>query len=402
MEVPAPSWADQMDYTDGLAERDEDAARFQLGLHQGEEDVLDLGLEVHGLSDDDEELCSGQDTPAAAQVDQDDMSFLSLCRRAAQKLEVEWPAPPPAQKPSRFAGFFLPTEPTAVKNRLPMFPDFVSELTSSWNKPLSTRVTVPGFGQYLDLEGAEKAGLVSLPPMEPSLAAYLAPSHNHGVSGPTTLPSKPCRFSAAQLEKIYKAQATTARALSSISMLQTYQAMSLAELGAQVPPGSPLLPLLNEVRITADYILRASRCAALSLGRGLASTVVAQRHLWLTLSDVPDRDRAAYLDEPVMAAGLFGQSLDVIQAKFELRKKQAEALRCIIPRRDVRPKPSTSTKPAAHPPPAKRATLPGSLSTQSAQPQNHGQAPRHSAWSKGPPPGLQKGSTSRRKKTQSS
>ncbi|XP_013874757.1 uncharacterized protein LOC106525168 [Austrofundulus limnaeus] len=150
--------------------------------------------------------------------------------------------------------------------------------------------------------------------------------------------------------------------------------MALAELGAQVLAESPLLPLLNEIRLTADYILRASHSVALSLGRGMASTMVAQRHLWLTLSDIPDRDRATYLDEPVMAAGLFGQSLEVIQAKFELRKKQAEALRCIIPRRDSRPKTSTQ-KPATQPPPVKRTVLPGSLGTQPPQPHNHGQPP---------------------------
>ena len=54
----------------------------------------------------------------------------------------------------------------------------------------------------------------------------------------------------------------------------------------------------------------------------MASTVVAQRHLWLTLSAVSDRDRAVYLDKPESADGLFGQSRDAIQAKFELRKKK--------------------------------------------------------------------------------
>lgn len=70
----------------------------------------------------------------------------------------------------------------------------------------------------------------------------------------------------------------------------------------------------------------------LSFGRGMASTVVAQRHLWLTLLDVPEKDRAVYLDEPVSAEGLFGKSLDAIQAKFETRQKQTETLRSIIPR----------------------------------------------------------------------
>lgn len=49
--------------------------------------------------------------------------------------------------------------------------------------------------------------------------------------------------------------------------------------GALVPSGSPLIPLLNEVRITANYFLRVSPCSGLSLGRRMASMLVAQRHL---------------------------------------------------------------------------------------------------------------------------
>ena len=136
-----------------------------------------------------------------------------------------------------------------------MFPDFVVEHTSTWNKPLSTRATVPSYGQFLDLDGAEKAGLVKPPPIEVSLAAYLALAKNRGVGGPTTLPPKHCRFSTSQLEKIYQTQASTAHALSSITILQTYQAMCLAELGSRMPPDRPLSPLLNEVRVATDYIL---------------------------------------------------------------------------------------------------------------------------------------------------
>ncbi|XP_013884026.1 kynureninase [Austrofundulus limnaeus] len=291
-----------------------DETQFLLYLNQEEDDVLEMEQEVLSLSEDDEEPYPAHSTPAAAKVDQDS-SFWSLSHRAAAKLE----------------------------HRLPMFPDFVSELTSSWSKPLSIRPFVPGQGQYLDVEGADQAGLVSIPLMEPPLATYLAQSHNQVVSGPTLFPSKVCRFSSAQLEKIYKAQGNTALALSSFTMLQTFQAMDLAELAAQMLQENPLLPLLNEIRLVSDHILRVSRCAALALGKGMVSTVVAQRHLWLTFSDVPDKDRVAYLDEPITPTGLFGQVLDVIQTKFEQRKKQAEAFRCIIPRRDSRPKaPSTS------------------------------------------------------------
>lgn len=107
--------------------------------------------------------------------------------------------------------------------------------------------------------------------------------------------------------------------------------MRLAEFGSLVPPDGPLAPPLNEVRNNTNYILHVSHCAALSLGRGMAPTGVAQRHLWLTLSDDPKRDRAVYMDELVSADGLFGHSLKAIQAMLELQKKDTEALRSIIP-----------------------------------------------------------------------
>lgn len=150
----------------------------------------------------------------AAPAVQADISFFSLCHCATEKLEVDWPLPPLAQNTSLFIGFFLLHEPMTIKNCLPMFPDFLSEFTSSWNKPLSTHVTVPAYGQYMDLEGAEKAGLGGPPPMDLSLAANLALSHNQGVGGAPTLPSKHCRFSSSQLNKSYCAQAGAAHVLS--------------------------------------------------------------------------------------------------------------------------------------------------------------------------------------------
>ena len=59
----------------------------------------------------------------------------------------------------------------------------------------------------------------------------------------------------------------------------------------------PLLVLVTGYTRSAIFIcflwfLCLDMSTQLSLGRGMASTVVAQKHLWLTLSHVPDRDRA--------------------------------------------------------------------------------------------------------------
>ena len=186
-----------------------------LTSYHEDDDVLDIGLDVQGLSEDEQEpLSSGQHAAAAASIDQVDTSFLSLCCRAAEKLDVDWPSTRLAQKPSRFSGFFLPPE------RLSGITCLCSLILSRSSPDMEQTTVYPRHGARLWtvfgpgwMDGAEKAGLVNPPPME----ASLAPAQNHGVSGPTMLPSKHCRFSASQLEKIYRTQATMARALSYVS-----------------------------------------------------------------------------------------------------------------------------------------------------------------------------------------
>ena len=121
--VPTGDWAEHMEFVDGLAELEpeppESAGQLplQLAAPQDEEDVLDICLDVHGLSEDEQDaLASGQYATDTTPVGDGDTSFFSLYRRAAEELEVDWPAAAPAQKQSRFAGFYLPQEPTATKN----------------------------------------------------------------------------------------------------------------------------------------------------------------------------------------------------------------------------------------------------------------------------------------------
>lgn len=62
--------------------------------------------------------------------------------------------------------------------------------------------------------------------MELFLVAYLTPFHNQGMGSHATLPSKHCRISASELDKIYWQQAGNR----SVVMLQAYQAMTPSSL----------------------------------------------------------------------------------------------------------------------------------------------------------------------------
>lgn len=108
------------------------------------------------------------------------------------------------------------------------------------------------------------------------------PQCNLCVVGSAMLPSKVLYITGAKKKKIYQSQPSRDHALSSVAMFQMHQAMCLAEVGKSFPPESPLIGLLNEVKNA--HSLLVSCCAVLSLGRGMPSTVMAQRHLSPVLS----------------------------------------------------------------------------------------------------------------------
>ena len=115
-------------------------------------------------------MSPGQYPTTAVSVNQDN-TFFSLFCCTAEQLKMDWPSPSPPQKLSGLAGLYLPLELTMFKNRLPIYPDFVTELTSTWNKPLSTWVhrlrpefksTVPSWQLSVVLEALCGSTLLSL------------------------------------------------------------------------------------------------------------------------------------------------------------------------------------------------------------------------------------------------
>lgn len=350
-----PSWGEQMDTVLPLSELEvmqEDPSGFTVENSEARvfcDDEISLTASGTYSEEDTGAVCEEESEELAQalgavdvhpEADGSTPALFELCRRAAVHLDVSWPASPPLQQQTRLAGkYFLPQPQSTVKHKLPIFPDFVTELTRSWSSPKAP-ASLP-FTQFLDLEGMETAGLTNIPPMDETLAYHLAPKANMASNKPA-LPSKQCRFSASQLEKIYRAQGLSARALNTASMLQAYQAEKLQDLHHALSKGENATAILDEVRRTADFILRLSSTAASALGKGMAETVVAQRHLWLTLTELPDGQRSEFLYQPVEPFGLFGHALEKIQTRCDLRKKQEEALCFSLPRRYY-PQPKSSS-----------------------------------------------------------
>ncbi len=113
-----------------------------------------------------------------------------------------------------------------------------------------------------------------MPKVEQTLASYLSPH----VASSLKAPALP-------------AAGQAGACLHTMSVLQAYQADLLKELDEREQVSSDDIA---ELRRTADLSLRATKETGRAIGRSMAAMVAAERHLWLTLSDMKDKDRAAY------------------------------------------------------------------------------------------------------------
>ncbi len=83
----------------------------------------------------------------------------------------------------------------------------------------------------------------------------------------------------------------------------------------------------------------------------MAALVAAERHLWLTLSDMKDKDRVFLMDAPLAPSGLFGDAINSVVDRYQEARKQAAAFQRFRPRRSIalgaagreQPQPCTSS-----------------------------------------------------------
>ncbi len=65
----------------------------------------------------------------------------------------------------------------------------------------------------------------------------------------------------------------------------------------------------------------------------MASLVVLERHLWLTLTEIKDADRVSFLDAPISPSGLFGPAVKGFAERFTQAQKASQAMRHFLPKR---------------------------------------------------------------------
>ena len=314
---------------------------------------------------------------ARASIERELMRVLAL---AAASLGLEWSAPKLPSR-TRLDGSFLPGERTSPESKpAPFLPELHEEVAKAWNAPFSTRTRSSVSPAFASVDGAQDRGYLSLPPVEQAIATHLCPP-SAGRRTKPVLPSKACRTTSTLLTRIFSAAGQAASALHTMATLQIFQGDLLRRLDEIGPEDV----CIADLRSASDLSLRATKAAAQAVGRCMASATVAERHLWLTLTEMGDSERNAFLDAPLSPAGLFGSSLSEFVERFSEAQKASQAFKHFLPKRSsstaAREKPASRSSQPQPPPSAsssqrqQRSSQPRSRST-SRRPTHRGPRPR--------------------------
>ncbi len=266
---------------------------------------------------------SGQEArPSAAYSE-----LVDVLSRATEKLTLDWPDEPRESRASKLDDrFLIGAHSKPERRKLPFFNDMHREISSSWKQPFSSRLT----NAAANLVGSVEQGYTAMPVIEDTLASHLSPSLAPSWKSRPLLPSKPCRTTSALIGKSYIVAGQAGMALHTMAILQAYQADVLKEMDE----GTGLTPeAVKELRRATDLALRATKHTARAVGRSMAASVAAERHLWLNLTEIREKEKVFLMDAPISQSELFGEVVSAVVDKFRSAKTQSAALKQFMPRR---------------------------------------------------------------------
>lgn len=100
--------------------------------------------------------------------------------------------------------------------------------------------------------------------------------------------------------------------LHTMAVLQAYQADLLKDLDQ----GQGLTSdAVSELRRTTDLAFRATKQTAATVGRSMVEMVATERHLWVNLADIMEKEKGFCLDALVSLSELFSTSVEAVAGK---------------------------------------------------------------------------------------
>ncbi len=124
--------------------------------------------------------------------------------------------------------------------------------------------------------------------------------------------------------KSYMAAGQAGAALHTMAILQAYQAEVLKEMDEG---DSVTLEAVKELCRATDLALHATKHTARAVGRSIAGLVTAERHLWLKLTEIREKEKAFLFDVPIYGSGLFSDAVNAVVDKFRAAQTQSAAFK---------------------------------------------------------------------------
>ena len=186
-----------------------------------------------------------------------DPSVRAIVARAAERARLQPSAPPPP--PSVFD---RDLRRRGHSEGLPVFPDFMSELLSSWGAP--SRASLPRT-HLANLEGAAAYGVATAPRVGPTFAMLAGATVRVGCEA--SHPNSHCRATDGRLCKAYNASAIVARLACSNSLLLVYLEGLLQDLSSTAPAEGP--GAVVEMLRVVDILIGGARDQARALGQAM-------------------------------------------------------------------------------------------------------------------------------------
>ncbi len=112
-----------------------------------------------------------------------------------------------------------------------------------------------------------------------------------------------------------------------MAVLQVFQSKILASEEAGLDAAS-----LRDLRSATDLALCTTKTTAQAIGCSMSSLIV-ERHLWLTMTEMKEADKFPFLDAPVSSGSLFGPVVEGFVERFTEAQKSSQATQHFLPKR---------------------------------------------------------------------
>ncbi len=86
---------------------------------------------------------------------------------------------------------------------------------------------------------------------------------------------------------------------------------------------------VKELRRATDLALRATKHTARAVGRPMAGSVATERHLWLNLTEISEKEEVFLLDAPISQSGLFGEAISGYQWRNSAPPRRRTFTKCM-------------------------------------------------------------------------